>query len=113
MRLVGYVFPLQYQPEYDGGEQGREGIYLTFHGAEPEGIAECVGQCAYQAAAHNGNQLSSGDVIFVCNYEFTHQVGDAPEKEQYAGTAHQGAHVVHHLGNGCCVRSKLREEVGH
>ena len=47
MRFVGVVFPLQYQPENDCCEGRREGIYLTLHGREPEGIAEGVDECAH------------------------------------------------------------------
>lgn len=32
VRLVGYVFPLQYQPENNGGEQGGESVYFAFYG---------------------------------------------------------------------------------
>ena len=112
MRLVGYVFPFQYQPENDGRKHGRVGVYFAFYGRKPECIAECIGQCTYQSRSHDGDQLSAGDVRFVCDDEFTNQVRDAPEKEQDAGTAHQRTHVVHHFGYQCRIADELCEKVG-
>ena len=105
--FVGNVFPFQYQPEYHGGEQGGEGIDFAFHGTEPECIAERIGQCAHQAAAHDGHHLSACDIVFVRRHEFAHQVRDAPEEEQDTCAAHQRAHVVHHFGHGGGIGSKL------
>ena len=113
VRLVRYVLPLQYQPEDDGGEQGGEGIHLSLHGAEPEGVAEGIGQCTHQSAAHDGDELCGGDMVFVPYHELAHQVRDAPEEEQDAGAAHQCTHVVHHLCHGGGVGGELREEIGH
>ena len=46
-------------------------------------------------------------------HQLAHQVRDAPEQEQDAGTAHKRTHVVHHLGHRRGIRGKLREQVGH
>ena len=79
MRLVRHIFPLQYQPEHYCREQGGESVYLTLYSAEPERITECVCQCTHQTAAHDSNQLSFGDVVFIGNNQFAYQVSDAPE----------------------------------
>ena len=100
VRFVGHLFPLQYQPEYHGCEQRREGIYLTLYSREPEGVAEGVGQCAYQSASHDGNQLAACDARLVLYHQFAYQVCDAPEQKQDTGSAHQRTHVVHHFGHG-------------
>ena len=55
--LIGTVFPFQHHPEYQGGKEGGKGIYLTFNGAEPEGIAESIGQGANGAGGHDGEDL--------------------------------------------------------
>ena len=111
--LVGHVFPLQDEPEHDGGEQRRERIYLALDGREPERVAERVGQRAHYAATHDGGHLSAGDVVFVLHYQLAHQVRDAPEEEQDAGAAHQRAHVVHHPCHFRGAGGEEREEVGH
>ena len=46
MRFVGYIFPLQNKPEYNGCEQGRIGINLPFYGAEPESVTAAGGNPA-------------------------------------------------------------------
>ena len=112
VRLVGNVFPLQYQPEYDGGEHRGVGIYFSFDGREPECVAECIGQCAYQSGTHDGDQLSACEDVLVRDDEFADQVRDAPEEEQDAGAAHQRTHVVDHFGYQCRVVDELREKVG-
>ena len=112
VRLVGNVFPLQYQPEYDGGEHRGVGVYFSFDGREPECVAECIGQCAYQSGTHDGDQLSACDGVLVRDDEFADQVRDAPEEEQDAGAAHQRTHVVDHFGYQCRVVDELREKVG-
>ena len=111
--LVGHVFPLQDEPEHDGGEQRRERIYLALDGREPERVAERVGQRTHYAATHDGGHLSAGDVVFVLHYQLAHQVRDAPEQEQDAGAAHQRAHVVHHPCHFRGAGGEEREEVGH
>ena len=113
MRLVGYVFPFQNQPENDCGKQGRESIYFTFYGREPECVAERIDQCADQSAAHDGDKLSLGDIVFVSDNQFANQVGDAPKEEQDAGAAHQGTHIIHHFRNSGYVGSKLGKQIRH
>ena len=113
VRLVGYVFPFQNQPENNSGKQGGEGIYFTFYGREPECVTECINQCTDQSATHDRDKLSFGDIVFVSDNQFAYQMGDAPEKEQDTGTTHQGTHVIHHFRNGCYVGSKLSKQVRH
>ena len=107
VRLVRHVFPLQYQPEHDGSEQGGEGIHLALYGTEPECIAERIGQRTHQAATHDGDQLLVRDLVFVGDDELAYQVCDAPEEEQDAGAAHEGAHIVHHLGYRAGIGGEL------
>ena len=57
MRGVGAVFPFEDEPEHQGGAEGGEGVDLTLHGGEPEGVAPAVGQRAYEGAAHYGDIL--------------------------------------------------------
>jgi len=38
-------------------------------------------------------------------------MGDAPEKEQDTGTAHEGTHVVYHLRYGGYIGGELRKEI--
>ena len=111
VRLVGYIFPFQNQPEYNGCKEGGESIYFAFYGREPEGVAEGVDQCADQSATHDSDKLSFRDVVLVGDYQFAYQMGDAPEKEQDTGTAHQCAHVVYHLRYGGYIGGELREQV--
>ena len=42
MRLVGMLFPLEYQPEHHSCECRRIGIHLALDGTKPEGVAEGV-----------------------------------------------------------------------
>ena len=63
--LVGYIFPFQNQPEYNGCKEGGESIYFAFYGREPEGVAEGVDQCADQSATHDSDKLSFRDVALV------------------------------------------------
>jgi len=109
--LIGYVFPFQNQPEYNGCEQGGESIYFAFYGREPEGIAECIDQCADQSATHHCDKLACRDIVFVGDHQFANQVGDAPEKEQDTGAAHEGTHVVYHLRYGSYIGGELRKEI--
>ena len=111
MRLVGHVFPFQNQPENDSGKQRGEGVYFTFYGREPECVTECINQCTDQSATHDRDKLSFGDIVFVSDNQFAYQMGDAPEKEQDTGTAHQCAHVVYHLRYGGYIGGELREQV--
>ena len=113
VRLVGYVFPLQYQPENNGGEQGGESVYFAFYGREPECVTECINQCTDQSATHHCDKLSFGDIVFVSDNQFAYQMGDAPEKEQNTGATHEGTHVIHHFSNSCYVGSKLRKQIRH
>ena len=46
--FIGMLVPFQYEPEHHSGKQGRQGIYLTLNGREPEGIREGVCQRAYK-----------------------------------------------------------------
>ena len=113
MRLVGHVFPFQNQPENDCGEQGGESVYFTFYSGEPECVAECIYQCTDQPAAHNGDKLPFGNVVLVGDDKLANQMSNTPEKEQDTGTAHQGAHVVHHFRNCRYVRSELCKKIRH
>ena len=113
MRLVGHIFPFQNQPEYNGCKEGGESIYFAFYGREPEGVAEGVDQCADQSATHDSDKLSFRDVVLVGDYQFAYQMGDAPEKEQDTGTAHQGTHIIHQFCHGGHIGGKLGEQVRH
>ena len=113
MRLVGHVFPFQDEPEHHGGEQRGERVYLSLYRRKPECVAERVGQCAHHAAAYDGEYLPRADVLLVRHHQLARQVRDAPEQEEYAGRAHQRAHVVYHLGHLGGVARELREQVGH
>ena len=113
VRLVGYVFPLQYQPENNGGEQGGESVYFAFYGREPKCVTECINQCTDQSATHNGDKLAFGNIVFIGDNQFANQVGDAPEKEQDTGTAHQGTHIIHHFCHGGHIGGKLGEQIRH
>ena len=84
MRFVGVVFPLQYQPENDCCEGRREGIYLTLHGREPEGIAPCVDECAHHTRCLDGYHLGGGHLFPVADDELASQMSDGPEEEHDA-----------------------------
>ena len=58
MRLIGMIFPFQYQPKHDSGERRRVGINLTFHSGEPECVTPCVDQSAHNTTGLNGDGLA-------------------------------------------------------
>ena len=49
VRFVCHAFPLQDKPEYHCCEQAGIGIYFTFYGTEPEGVAPCISQGSHQS----------------------------------------------------------------
>ena len=53
VRLVGTLLPLEYQPEHYRREHGRVGVNLSLDRAEPERVAERIGQRAYYARTYH------------------------------------------------------------
>ena len=83
MRLIGMVFPFQYQPEHHCGECRRVGIYLTLDSRIPERVAKCIYQRAHQSRCFYGYDLAQSQRVPVLQYQSSHQVGDGPEQEHY------------------------------
>ena len=108
IRLIGHVFPFQYQPEYHGGKQRGEGIDFTFYCTEPECITETIGKSTYQSATDNDHNLWRTDMVLsFSGDQLPYEVGNGPEKEHDAGATHQGAHVVDHTGHLGSITGKL------
>ncbi|CCZ12655.1 unknown [Prevotella sp. CAG:1092] len=61
MRLVGMVFPLQYQPEYNSCECRRVGINLAFYSREPEGVAEGVDESTNKTTRLDSDELGCSE----------------------------------------------------
>jgi len=81
VRLVGVVFPLQNEPEYNGRECRRVGINLAFNGTKPKRVAESVDQCTNQSRTFYGDKLAQGHAIPILNDKFSSEMGDRPEQE--------------------------------
>jgi len=115
-RLVGMVLPFEDGPEYQGGEEGGRGVYFAFDGAVPKGVAEGIGQGAYDTGAHDGEQLAFigfGRSILTLN-ELAGEVRDGPEQEEDGQTAGNGAHEVDAAGGGMrTVAEKDDKEAAH
>ncbi len=98
--LVGVVFPLECQPEHQGGAERREGIDLGLHSREPERVAPGVGQGTGDATAHNHQVLRQREIPVVIGFhQSSHQMRDGPEQQQDGCRAEQGAHGVDALGH--------------
>ena len=112
MRLVGIVFPLQYEPEHHRGECRRIGINFAFDSREPESVAESVYQCAHHGCPFDGYELAHRDVFAVAHDELTGEMGDCPEQKHDASCRQQCAHSVHHACHLGRIACKMREKIG-
>ena len=110
--LVGMVFPLQYQPEHDGGEGRRIGIYLAFYGRVPEGVAKRIDQRAHQSGSLDGDEFLHRHLAPVFQDEFPREVCDGPEEEHDTRGGEQRAHGVDHACHLRRVAHELRQQVG-
>ena len=110
--LVSMVFPLEHQPEDNCREEAAVGIYLAFHCAEPEGVAEGIDQCAGQCAGFHRDELCQVLHLSVHADQFSCQMAYAPEEEHDAGCAEEGAHHVDHQCDFRGVAYELCEQIG-
>ena len=111
-RLVGVVFPLEHQPEYNCREEATVGINLTFYCAEPEGVAEGIDEGSSQGACLDRDELSQILHPSVLPNQLANQMTDAPEEEHDASGAEEGTHHIDHQRDFRGVAHKLGEQVG-
>ena len=110
--LVGMLFPLEDEPEYQRGKHRRIGIHLTLDGREPERVAPRIGQGACHAGGDDRHHLPQALHLAAGTHQLARQVRDAPEEEQDAEGREQRRHDVDTVGHVGRVVSKLCEEVG-
>ena len=101
-RLFGAGLPLEDGPEDERREQGAQGVHLTLDGAEPEAVAERVGQGPYGPTAEDGKALGGRRLRLAFgparHAQLLRQVGDAPEQEEDGERARHRAHHVDRRG---------------
>ena len=110
--LVGMLFPLEDEPEYQRGKHRRIGIHLTLDGREPERVAPRIGQGARHAGGDDRHHLPQALHLAAGTHQLARQVRYAPEEEQDAEGREQRRHDVDTVGHVGRVVSKLCEEVG-
>ena len=104
-------FPFEDRPEYDGGKEGRKGIYLTLHSTIPERIAECISKSTYYSGAHDGPYLSIAEHI--CHFNSGNsagKMGNGPEQKQNCKTTGQCTHNINGTGGGKRIIAKYNDK---
>ena len=108
-RLFSAGLPLENGPEDERREQGAQGVHLTLDGAEPEAVAEGVGQGPPGPTAEDGKALGRGRLRLAFgptrHAQLLRQVGDAPEQEE---DGERARHRTHHVDR--CGRINRRNE---
>ena len=97
VRLVSLLLPLQHKPHHKGCKHRREGIYLTLHSREPEGVGEGVGQCSHSTCSQDCNLVALAHCATCGGEDAACKVGDCPEEEQNTEGTRQAVHTIYHM----------------
>ena len=110
VRLIGLLVPLAHSPENEGREEGRHGINLALHRAEPERIGEAISQSSNSTCTKDSNGLGQRWPIGVGHDVSRHsrldreshhplrKEDDGEVQEEDGEGAQDGVHGVHGHG---------------